>query len=183
MAATIPMKWMLLCMIMAAKNRQNEKGQALIEFLLFLPFMLMMYTLVSSVSSSLNAAINQQKITRGYFYYRLQNNSMMPKPDRDESQPVQGSWNIFGMQMIGWAETLITSQPVATCFKFRAGLGLNNDDVCEEPATDRSSQFIKVGVVYGVCGATYLKRDNSYSRLPSQEGVAEAYGEQSCLIQ
>mgnify|MGYP001231508587 FL=1 len=50
---------------MVAKNKrltfQNEDGQSIIEFLLFLPFIIMMYSVVMSLGSAINASINQQK--------------------------------------------------------------------------------------------------------------------------
>ena len=52
---------------MAAK----QQGQALVEFIIFLPFMLMMYTVVITLGDAINGSINQQKATRAYFYYRL----------------------------------------------------------------------------------------------------------------
>jgi hypothetical protein len=150
-------------MIMAAKKDEsqinNEDGQALIEFLIFLPFMLMMYSVSMSISNAINASINQQKIARSYFYYRLANNSTFPRPRRDDIEPSQ-NWNVFGFQIMGWSEKLLNENPVAPCFKFAVPLGDGEDDKCEDTYSGSSTQFIRVKTVYGVCGATYIKQDN-----------------------
>lgn len=154
-------------MIMDVKRKilKNEKGQALVEFLLFLPFMLIMYSITLSISNSINASINQQKVTRNYFYYLHQNTSHMPRASRGGSSPV-GTWNVFGMSIIGWMEDIVGNQPMATCFKFRVPLGETDDDACEDGYDKTTTQFIRVGTVYGVCGTTYRRNNTSiYNRI------------------
>lgn len=147
---------------------KNEKGQGLIEFLIFLPFMLMMYSVSMNISNSINASINQQKITRAFFYYRNMNNSTIPKPRRDGQEEPANTWQKFGMEIMGWSEFLAGDQPVAPCFKFLLPLGESTDDECEESYSGKSSQFIRVQTVYGVCGASYEK----ISGLNGKETVA-----------
>lgn len=154
---------------MVAKKTKilSQKGQGLIEFLLFVPFMLMMYSVVLTISNSLNASINQQKIARSYFYYRLQNNSMFPQPGRDGVEQSE-SWQFFGMQIMGWAETFqgSSSTPVAPCFKLKLPLGTVEDDGCEESYSEETTQFIRVATVYGVCGATMENQSGQKVRHP-----------------
>ena len=69
-------RWLLM-------KRSHQKGQALIELIIFLPLMFMFYSMISGFANAINGSINQQKIARSYFYYRLQNNSTIPKPDAD----------------------------------------------------------------------------------------------------
>lgn len=150
-------------MIMAVKKIKkldvlgNENGQAIMEFLLFLPFMLMMYSVSMSLSNAINASINQQKITRSYFYYRNMNNSTIPRPRRDGQIPSE-SWKVFGTQIMGWNEKLVAGEnPLAPCFKFALPLGEGVGDSCEDSYSKLSTQYIRVQTVYGVCGATYVK--------------------------
>ncbi len=164
--------------------KEDEKGQALVEFLLFLPFILMMYSVTLSISNAINASINQQKVTRAYFYYRMQNNATIPKPRRFDSSPPYYNWQTFGMQFIGWSRDMKDQNPVAPCFKFNIPLGAKKGDECEKGYSEKTTQFIRVGTVYGVCGATY-KRNGSgeINRAPSnglnpQETVAQT----SCEI-
>jgi hypothetical protein len=153
------------------KMTKNEKGQSMIEFVLFLPFMLMIYSVIINVSGAINASLNQQKVTRAYFYYTLQNNSMFPGPSRESGDPTAG-WNTFGMRILGWSTQLIDNKPVAPCFKFNISLGETDGDVCEEPYSGKSTQFIRVGTVYGACGATY-------QRTPAGVLIASPVGVQS----
>ena len=144
---------------------ENEDGQSIIEFILFLPFLLMTYTITMSISSAINGAINQQKVTRAYFYYSMQNNSTFPKPYRDGAEPYY-SWNEFGMQIMGWSEKLVSDKPVMTCYKFQLPLGTADTDKCDDSYSKRTTQFIRVGTVYGVCGATYLRDQQNLFRMP-----------------
>ncbi len=147
---------------MAAKKTKKfltEKGQSLVEFLLFLPFMIMMYSVVHSVSNAINASINQQKATRGYWTYRNQNNSTIPRPRRGNIEPAN-NWKVFGMEIMGWATELQGGQyPIAACFKFNLPFGTDVEDECDEGYNEEKTQFIRVKTVYGVCGATYVKTD------------------------
>ena len=137
------------------KLNKNQKGQALIEFMLFLPFILMMYSVTLSISASINGAINQQKITRGYFYYRAMNNSSMPKPRRDS--PIYNKFRVFGQQISGWRDQLRGITPLKACYKFRIpfAAGTGGDD-CEVGYQNRITQLIRVGTVYGVCAETHV---------------------------
>lgn len=162
----------------------NEEGQALVEFALFLPFMLMMYSIIMNVSNAINASINQQKVTRSYFYYRMQNNSTIPKPRRSGGDPSQ-NWSTFGMQIIGWASELYGGEtPVAACFKFNLPLGSSDGDKCKDGYSERTTQYIRVGTVYGVCGATYTTNNNGKIRLPG-DGIpgVSVVNANSCLLQ
>jgi hypothetical protein len=159
---------------MDASKFLDQKGQAILEFMLFLPFMLMMYSVSLSIGSAINASINQQKITRGYFYYSAQNNSVLPNPRRTGPEPSDG-WSVFGMQIMGWATRLVDGRtPEAPCYKFKLPLGESAGDVCEEQYSGNSSQYIRVKTVYGICGATYVKSGSAV--IPYPRGAAVAGG-------
>lgn len=150
---------------MAAKKYKiiDHKGQALIEFVLFLPFMMMMYMSILSIGNAINASINQQKITRGYFFYRLSNNSTMPRPIRrtGATEP-SASWSTFGMQITGWAENFVgrSETPVSACFKIALPFE-EDDEECDQTFTETRTKFIRTETVYGLCGATYQKHQGS----------------------
>lgn len=153
-------------LIMAVKQKKtSEEGQALIEFILFLPFIVMMYSVVISVSSSINASINQQKITRGYFYYRVQNNSMVPKPRSDSRYLLASQFRTFSMQSTIWGEKLVGDTPSRACFKFQLPVK-DSDDACDESYSGQTTSFIRVGTVYGVCGATFENQGGLIKRYP-----------------
>lgn len=160
---------------------KNEKGQGLIEFFLFLPFILMMYSICLSLASSINAAINQQKITRGYFYYKMSNNSMAPGPRRDGNVP-EAAWTDYSMHVNIWGESFLngSDKVKATCFKFEVPLGESEGDDCESAYSERTTQYIRVATAYGICGATYNNGGNIFNRyltnfLPAL-GVIDQYG-------
>ncbi len=154
--------WILLCLIMVADMMKSQKGQALIELIIFLPLMFMFYAMISGFANSINASINQQKITRGYFYYRVQNNSTMPKPSLNDGNTYSHeNWGTFGMFFIGYKDYFINSKPVAPCYKISVPLQAAGNDKCEEPYTQPTTQFIRVQTVYGICGATY-NRNGQY---------------------
>ncbi len=138
----------------------NEDGQALFEFIAFLPFLLMLYSITLTISNSLNASINQQKSTRSYFYYLNQNNSRFPSAERPNN------FSSFSMSIIGWADYYKGRTPVAPCFELQIPIGDIEGDECEEAYSDEKTQFIRVGTVYGVCGASYLDSGNGIVILP-----------------
>ncbi len=146
--------------------KKNEDGQSLIEFMVFLPFLVMMYSVTVSLGSAINASINQQKATRGYTYYRLANNSMFPRPSRGNGSEATDAWSIFGTHVVGWAEKLESNKPVAPCFKFILPLGDGAETDCGESYTTNTTQFIRVKTVYGICGITYLKTNNERISFP-----------------
>jgi hypothetical protein len=179
---------------MAAEKLKNQSGQALMEFIIFLPFMLMLYTVVIILGDAIHGSINQQKATRGYFYYRIQNSAHITRPFRAGGAPVFTNWQTFGMFFLGWADYLENSaNPVYPCYKLNLPFAAAAGDVCNSTYSGAvpTTQFIRVGTVYGLCGASYARSMNTtgaseYSEQPqsgnADELVTSVTGESSCLI-
>lgn len=150
-------------------KNNNQKGQALIELIIFLPLMFMFYSMIAGFANAINGSINQQKITRSYFYYRAQHNSTLPKPDVDKTFT---NWKTFGMYIIGWREYFAAGgqKPVSPCYKLTVPLGTNGTDNCEEPYTTPNTQYIRVQTVYGICGTTYERFDSYVLPIPDYSG-------------
>src|SRR5665648_323680 len=100
---------------MLMKKKLNcQKGQALIELIVFLPLMITLYSVIGGFANAINGSINQQKVSRSYFYYRIQNNSTIPGIKSGDYQ----NWRKFGMFYIGWKERFENAdQPVMPCYK------------------------------------------------------------------
>lgn len=137
---------------MAAKS--NQKGQALIELIVFLPLMFSLYSMISGFASAINGSINQQKATRAYFYYRVQNNPYVPKPDVANTHL---SWNKFGMFFVGWMDEMQSDNPIAPCYRVSIPLVKGTTEPCDQAYSKETTQYIRVGTAYGICGATYAK--------------------------
>ena len=171
--------------------KKNQEGQALVEFILFLPFMLMMYTVVVSLGDAIHASINQQKITRSYYFYRMQNNSQISKPQRGGGGGlVNTNWSQFGHYFVGWADYLNSDNPVAPCYKLNLPFAPGAGDECETAYSSLSTQFVRVATVFGICGATINKGQASgdYVELPQGGGndpsvLDTVLNASSCLIQ
>ena len=109
--------------------KNKERGQALIELIVFLPLMITLYSVIAGFASSINGSINQQKVTRAYFYYRIQNNSNIPGPKSGDWE----AWSQFGMFYIGWKERFEgDSQPVMPCYKVSIPFKDEPTDKCDE---------------------------------------------------
>jgi hypothetical protein len=135
------------------KNINSEKGQAIFEFLVFLPLLILLYILSVSVNGAINASINQQKITRGYLYARLKNNSTYPPPDL-----LKSSIRSAGMFVTGWREKTLGDTegvPLAPCFPIPVFGEASNKDTCDAGGSETTTGFIRVETVYGICGATW----------------------------
>ncbi|WPU65591.1 hypothetical protein [Peredibacter starrii] len=166
------------------KDQDQESGQALIELIIFLPLLFTLYTVISGFANAINGSINQQKVTRAYFYYRVQNNSTIPKPD--PSPAPYESWSRFGMFFIGWKlEFQNGEQPVMPCYRISIPLASAPTDKCEDQYTDTNTLFIRVGTVYGMCGATFVNLNRSTYFAPDATGMSfrEVVDPGSCLIQ
>jgi len=137
------------------KENNKQKGQALFEFILFVPFMLSVYTLTVSFTSAINGSINQQKATRGYFYARSLNNSYFPS--REVLSSLDGV-QYAGQVVIGWKRVLDGRVPVAPCFKLRSLVSSELSDQCETEFDEgtTSTKYIRPKTMYGYCGATYF---------------------------
>lgn len=163
-------------------KQNNEKGQALVELIIFLPLMFMFYSMIAGFANAINGSINQQKIARSYFYYRLQNNSTIPKPDPDNAF---ANWQLFGMFFIGWKDKFDAgNKPVAPCYQLTIPLKANASDTCETDYTTPTTLFIRVQTAYGVCGGTYQKSGNSATLAPDFNGgdFQSVTSKASCLI-
>ena len=150
------------------KNRKKDQGgQSVFEFIIFVPFLFVLFAVLVSIVGSINGSINQQKVTRGYFFLRLAHNSTEPNPK---------SLNIFwgtgnkrvGLLATGWALKDAASSPSANCYKIRGFVGeLPAGEGCEDKVSESSdasvSTFIKVKTLYGLCGTTYVPDPNSGS--------------------
>lgn len=163
----------------------NQKGQALIELIIFLPLMFMFYSMISGFANAINGSINQQKVTRGYFYYRVQGNSTVPKPAGGSYL----NWETFGMYYIGWKDKFTSGsdesgKPVSPCYKLSIPLAPGTTDNCEDKYTTPSTMFIRVQTVYGICGATYRREDQSVLTLPDRKGaeISDVISLKSCLL-
>jgi hypothetical protein len=144
------------------------KGQALFEFIIFLPIMVILYLIMIILSGAINGSINQQKATRGYFYYLAKHNSFIP--DRNDLDTMKRLSSV-GMHMIGWKQEFIGSNiPLATCYK-AAGSIIFRDELenCTKRALGGRSTYIRPYTVYGICGINYSLRYGSsleYDYLP-----------------
>jgi hypothetical protein len=144
---------------MLIKLFKNKKGQGLIEFLLFLPFLLVLYQITLSMGNAINGSINQQKFTRSYHFARIKNNSTIPTPQNAEQVP----FNQYGLYFTGWAYSFDggNNVPVAPCYEFKTMLKTENNESCSDSYSKDSTQLIRVQTAYGVCPATYKKNSTS----------------------
>lgn len=143
-------------------NILNHKGQALLEFILFIPLMLVLLSLFMTVSSAINASINQQKITRGYFFHIVQNDSNIPNQFILDSIRGDGA-SVASLFSIGWQESSSGKSPVAPCFRIKTFFGNNTDEKCSPgELSGTTTQFIRVKTAFGICGNTYLVSGQNY---------------------
>lgn len=136
----------------------NQKGQALFEMILFLPFLLFLYTIYYTAGNSISGSINQQKAVRGYFYGTIKGNSYIVSMPELKSLGDSGIKRI-GFNSVGWNEKLGSdNKSFAPCFKFSSLLKNSTTEECEgaERDEEESSRFIRLFTYYGVCGPSYL---------------------------
>ena len=162
----------------------DQRGQALVELVVLFPILIMLFAFLHNVGNSINVGINQQKVTRSYFYAYLKNNSMFPFNDTFYPDSPTRDWSYFSMSFIGWRERFKsgTQLPRLACVRLKIPYLPEKEPTCEsykQEATD----FIRIGTVYGVCGASYTRAGSpeQFSR-----GVtttpADVAGSEACMI-
>jgi hypothetical protein len=169
---------------MLKKDYGAESGQALIELVILFPLLVMVYAFMHNVGNSINVAINQQKVTRSYFYSYVKNNSMFPLNDTFYPDSPTSTWRKFGMSFIGWREKFKngTRLPRQACVRLKIPYLPVKEPTCES-YKDEATDFIRIGTVYGACGATYttVSPPDQFAR-----GVAaspsDVSSEDSCTI-
>lgn len=151
---------------MVDKKFFNQKGQALFEMILFLPFLMFLYTIYYTAGNSISGSINQQKAVRGYFYALVKGNSYIIS--LGELKSFRETYNItkMGFNSVGWNEHLSGKKSFAPCFKFSSLLKNGSSEQCEgsEREGEGSSRFIRLFTFYGVCGPYYtsIPEDKDY---------------------
>lgn len=142
---------------MAVENLNNsEEGQALFELVVFIPFLIFLTTVMITVGNSINGSINQQKVTRRYFYHILKGSPNVTMKD-DLDLYLAGGVNRVGMFSIGWrAKDGGGDRSFSACYGHSQIFSLTPDDTCDEPATEGgSTDFVRIYTYYGICGETY----------------------------
>ncbi len=145
---------------------KSEEGQALFEFIVFLPLVLILCGVLLVTGNAINASINQQKATRAYFYMFNQHNSRLPNARILDQWKGLGIGNV-GHFSLGWFEKLEGTTPHTACFKYNALFGdIKPDETCNEADVDENkTSYIRPATAYGVCGETYsvnLDGDGQY---------------------
>jgi hypothetical protein len=146
------------------KFLKNQKGQALFEMILFLPFLMFLYTIYYTAGNSLSGSINQQKAVRGYFYNLVKGNSyVVAKSDLEELR--NSGVGKVGFKSIGWNDHLIGQKSFAPCFKFSSLLKNSSTEECDGSERDGegTSRFIRLFTFYGVCGPYYTQDPSDIS--------------------
>ncbi len=140
----------------------NQKGQALFEMIIFIPFLIFLYTIYSTTGNSISSSINQQKAVRGYFYSLIKGNSYLNTFD-DLERFRDKSIKMVGFSAIGWREKSKNNGDLsfAPCFKFSTMLKNGSEEDCDDKTREAdsdgspSTRIIRIFTYYGVCGPVY----------------------------
>ncbi len=146
-------------------KNNNDSGQAIFEFLIFIPFLMLAFSLLTTFGNSLNGSINQQKATRRYFYYLLSGNSTAPVSTDLIRWKNTGLMNA-GMSSVGWREKSQDQVSWGNCYATTSLLRKNDEETCEAPKVgETGTDFIRVFTFYGICGESYSTFGNNHFRV------------------
>lgn len=150
----------------------NKKGQAVFEFIIFMPFLMVMYSIIYTIGNSVSGSINQQKATRGYYYSLVRGNSYVSSyTDLLELSGFQ--IDNVGFSAVGWREKSANAgkNSFAPCFSFTSLMKSGVDDECDtRDKQSESSRHIRLYTFYGVCGPRFTKVNNDYVIHPEEQG-------------
>lgn len=138
------------------KNKNQKKGQATFEFLIFLPFLLIFIGIFATISGSINGAINQEKATRGYFYRILKGNPyIVTRGDAGGLVPAFG--NSLSSLTIGFRKKSEQESSIMSCYAIKSFLAGTIEEKCDAKSDNPGGPtfLIKVGTMYGACGGSY----------------------------
>lgn len=144
------------------KMIKNNKGQSVVEFLFFLPFIIVLFVMTIAITSSINGAINQQKAARSFFFFISKSNPKYPSLQNLSRFSGRGLKTV-GVQVIGWMDYGKGEVPVAPCYSLESLISDVASDTCEAPGAsdgDATSKFIRSYTLFGVCSSYVYKTDN-----------------------
>lgn len=149
----------------------NEDGQSLFELIVFLPVLLLILTVMVTVGNAINSSINQQKVTRSYFYYVLRGNSLGLNSIDLKEYGQGSSMSTVGMFAIGWRRSdpgQANEDVFATCYRFSTLFSGDSEDVnCDEPnITGQKTSIIRLYTAYGLCTEVYTANDAGIGLVP-----------------
>ncbi len=147
---------------MAVKKNKNEKGQAIFELIIFLPIFLFLIKSLFDYGDAINLGINQLKVVRGYYFYSVSHDTMVPNAKFLEDFKNNGV-NHVSLDAFSWSlDTIAESggSPVGACVKVYGFLGNEIEEECREAnPVDRKTQFIRIYSSFGVCTGTWSKAE------------------------
>ena len=135
-----------------------------------------------NISNAINASINQQRITRGYYYNIVQNDSKLPTLNILQSVINEGVERV-GMFALGWRQKAESELQLAPCYKL---LPLSNDIEEEECSPGRkdgqpTTQFVRVKTTFGVCSTSYVANGNHFYEANNIPSLPTSAAVGSCL--
>lgn len=177
--------WMITVVKIIKKNYGqkylNQNGQALFEMVLFLPFLMFLYTIYYTAGNSISGSINQQKAVRGYFYALVKGSSYVV-PFADLQNFKAKGLSKVGFNAVGWSDHLKGTKSFAPCFRFSSLLKNGSTEECDGSDRDGegTSRFIRLFTFYGVCGPYYspTPQDTSYYDIDPRQQASQG----SCTL-
>jgi len=146
------------------KNIRDDlkSGQSIVEFMIFLPLIMIIFLMTITISASINGSINQQKSTRGYFHFLTKGN---PRgPFMQDLAAFVGRVDMVGVHVVGWHNYGVGVEAVAPCYSLQSLITSQASDACENTSSisgkNAKSKFIRPFTVYGVCSALVYKLNN-----------------------
>lgn len=161
------------------KLLENQKGQALFELIVFIPFLIFLYMVYSTTGDAISGSINQQKAVRGYFYSIVMGNSYLNN-SLELVKFSKLSIKSVGFAGLGWREKGNSSgnTAFAPCFKFFSLGKSQSTEECDSSDRDDegASRFVRLFTYYGVCGPVYSEIDSGGVKFnwinPSNQGYS-----------
>jgi len=130
------------------------------EFIIFLPFVVVLFKMFLNIGGAINGSINQQKSLRGYYYYLNKGNSYFP--DKTLLENEFNSFSEVGFYAVGFVEQLKGETPIAPCYKIEPFFGEDFDKCLDKPKQNKS-QFIKPKTMYGLCGPVFVNNSGNWT--------------------
>lgn len=137
------------------KSTLDQKGQAFFEMIMFVPFMIFLFSLIVTFGNSVNGAINQNKITRGFFFATTRNNSYGMNSN-DLTLLKDRGVSITGLHVIGYRGKKEGEVSYGACYRINRFFGGKKEEECTDAINGANeSSYVRLFTFYGVCAQAW----------------------------
>jgi hypothetical protein len=161
---------------------QDDRGQSMIEFIVFIPILLIFYSIIMTISGAIHGSINQEKIVRSYYFALIHNDSYLPTAEILRDYLQNDNVRSAGMFSLGWRIRKEGEESIAPCYKLASFTADTTDEQCSPGnKTENKTRYIRVKTAFGLCTTSYVNFSGYFQMANNYPYGASSAAYDSCL--